>query len=255
MLQQFTVNLPDGNTVVKYAKYEREELDQMGTDQLIQVLSELKQFANYCDTNFFTPIQKLEDECNKLNNYKAPKPAVKIFGALTICCFLLYVIFYLSGGLLALLGILMLFLALNSAGVFVFTLIAYLKNKSTYKKRYPQANADLQQLYIKRDAEIFGTYLDNLVNGKAVLPNYFLNESALDFMISALQNHRATSLAEAVNLYESTKLMQTQNDLLSAQLAAQQSAARSAAQAAAAAQSAASSASTTATNTIYSRKS
>ena len=72
-------------------------------------------------------------------------------------------------------------------------------------------------------------------------------------MADAVRNHRANTVAQAVNLYEREKQHMQQMDIMRQQLEAQQEAAAAAQQAAASTQAAANSAHTTAMNSFYDR--
>lgn len=254
MPQTVFITMPDGSTVEKTAKYGSKELDQMSAEQLIPILSEMMQFAHYCCSQILDPMSRLKDECKELTIEKFDtRDEARKYGIALAVTTGIWLILKIAR--LHLLSFFFGFLPLGCALLFGVYLIRAIAASRKYAKRYPLAEAELQQYTAKRDTEIYGPYLDDLVTCQAVLPKYYLSETALGFMISALQNHRATNLMQAVNLYESAKLMQNQNQLLAAQLAAQESAARSAAAAAAAAERAASSASMTATNTLHNRKS
>ncbi|MCH5169740.1 MAG: hypothetical protein J1F24_00500 [Oscillospiraceae bacterium] len=249
----YTCQRQGGKTVTGTAKWLPEEIDQMDSSQLIQMLSEMKQFANYCDINFYTPIKKLEDECgNLVGDESEAKSQVIVYGVATAICFILYFILRITHHYL--LYMFPAFMTLGGAAIFIFKLMKFTKSLYAYKKRYPAASAELKQLYENKEEIMYGTCADSLISGYVVLPDYYLTESALDFMIHAIRNHRALTLGQAVNLFEQEKQNMKQVRILNAQLATQQRAAVSAAQAAAAAESAAVSANVTATNTLYNRK-
>lgn len=248
-----TFRKKDGSTYQATVKWTPEEVDQMSKQQLIQMLTEMKTLAHYYFSTFGDPIIKLKDECAALEGNKASYKSGFIVSSIVFAVgLILWGIMKLTkhpiiAFCLVVLCILFLFCV-------VFNGFNMLSAKRQYTKRYPSASAELERL--RQEENIFVTQTGSyaLRSGIAVLPNYYLDEEALSAMISYLSNQRAATLAQAVNLYETEKVLHQQTNILNAQLASQQRTEAYAAAAAASAESAATSASITANNTLYNRK-
>lgn len=249
----YTIETSDGRTFACTTKWKPEELNQMNAQQLTGALTEMRQLAHEYNTQFYQPITQLQSECRNLEVDKIDaKSRITMYGIVAAVCVVLFII--LKATRHDLLAMFMIFLVIGGIALFTIKLIVFLSASAKYAKRYPEANAQIAQLQQSLDYFIYGSHITEYFTGKVCLPNYFLNETALGFMVQALMDHRAATLGQAINLYEQAKQIDQQLALLDAQLASLHRAEASAASAAAAASSAATSAHISATNSMYNRK-
>lgn len=239
----------DGSIIEVPIKWHSSEVDRMDRHQLVQMLSEMRQFAFELETSFFEPIERLERECRSLEgDHEHKKQKVIAYGGIAVVFLVLGVILRTKHiSIRSILSFLSFFMGVVGAAMFLGALIGFLSNSRKYKSRYPEASRDLAWYREQKEDYLNGAGLSNLLSGYEVLPDYCLTLTALDFMISALRNGRATTLGQAVNLYEQEKKN-------AQQLASQLRTEAYARQAAASAESAAASARTAAINSIYDRK-
>lgn len=198
----YTCECKDGKTITGNSRWELSELKRMSPLQLAQVLTELRDFARYYEATFFYPIQSMQHEVDLLQTkFDRVKVITVICGVVTGVFTLLWLILAISpilrfSGLTLLMAVLTLFSIL----VFIPVLIHFVSTQEDMKKRLPRIGAKLDRLYQKQEKEIYGTYVEYLIGGYLLSPEYSLSDEALDFIIRALSSRQASNLSEATLL-------------------------------------------------------
>jgi len=198
----YTCECKDGKTITGSSRWELSELKRMSPLQLAQVLTELRDFARYYEATFFYPIQSLQHEIDLL---QTKFDRVKV---ITVICGIASGVFTLLWLILAILPIfrfsgltlLMAVLTLLSILIFIPVLFRFVSTQEDVKKRLPRIDAKLGRLLQKQEKEIYGTYVEYLIGGYLLSPEYSLSDEALDFIIRALSSHQASNLSEATLL-------------------------------------------------------
>lgn len=198
----YTCECKDGKTITGSSRWELSELKRMSPLQLAQVLTELRDFARYYEATFFYPIQSMQHEIDLLQTkFDRVKVITAICGIVSGVFTLLWVIlavlpiFRFSG-----LTLLMAVLTLVSILVFIPVLFRFVSTQEDVKKRLPRIDAKLEKLLQKQEKEIYGTYVEYLIGGYLLSPEYSLSDEALDFIIRALSSRQASNLSEATLL-------------------------------------------------------
>lgn len=198
----YTCECKDGKTITGGSRWELSELKRMSPLQLAQVLTELRDFARYYEATFFYPIQSLRHEIDLLQTkFDRVKVIAVICGIVTGVFTLLWLIlavlpvFRFSG-----LTLLMAVLTLVSILIFIPVLFRFVSTQEDVKKRLPRIDAKLEKLLQKQEKEIYGTYVEYLIGGYLISPEYSLSDEALDFIIRALSSRQASNLSEATLL-------------------------------------------------------
>ncbi len=198
----YTCECKDGKTITGSSRWEPSELKRMSPLQLAQVLTEQRDFARYYEATFFYPIQSMRQEIAHL---QAQFDRVKVF---TVICGVVTGVFTLLWLILAILPVLrfsgltllMAVLTLVSILIFIPVLIRFVSVQEDVKKRLPRIDAKLEKLLRKQEKEIYGTYVEYLIGGYLLSPEYSLSDEALDFIIRALSSRQASNLSEATLL-------------------------------------------------------
>ncbi len=251
MSAEYTLTRKDGRQFVGVAKWTPQEFEALTGEQLADAFSEMAQFANYCETNFYTPIDNLSGQITDIEDgYRGAKTGLLSYGIAAVVCLILWIITKVANK--HFFAFMCTFLLIGAAVMLVIFLISFLA-ASKKKKTLPNLQAQLQQVEAAKEQAMYGTYVNQMATGHVALPNYYLTPAALSFMANAVRNHRANTVAQAVNLYEMEKQHLQTMRVMSQQLEAQQQAAAAAQQAAASAQSAANSAHVSAMNSFYDR--
>lgn len=198
----YTCECKDGKTITGSSRWDLSELKRMSPLQLAQVLTELRDFARYYKVTFFCPIQSIQHEIDLL---QSKSDRVK---TITVICGIVTGVFTLLWLILAVLPILrfsgltllMAVLTLVSILIFMPVLIRFVSTQEDVKKRLPRMNAKLGRLLQKQEKEIYGTYVEYLIGGYLLSPEYSLSDEALDLIIRALSSRQASNLSEATLL-------------------------------------------------------
>jgi len=252
MPAEYTLTHQDGRKFVGVANWTEEEFGALTGTQLANAFSEMAKFANYCDTNFFTPIDELSTQSVQIEgDYQDGKTSLLGYGIAAVVALVLWIILKIADK--RFLSFIFTFLLIGAVAMAVVMLIKFLAASKKYKKDLPGINAQLEQLRAAKDQAMYSTYVNQMATGYVALPKYYLSTTALTFMADVVRNHRANTVAQAVNLYEMEKQHLQTMRVMSQQLEAQQQAAAAAQQAAASAQAAANSAHTAAMNSYYDR--
>ncbi|MBP3372416.1 MAG: hypothetical protein J6L88_07810 [Clostridia bacterium] len=251
MSAEYTLTHKDGRQFVGVAKWTPQEFEVLTGAQLADAFSEMAQFANYCETNFYTPIDDLSGQISKIEgDYQDAKTGLLSYGIAVAVCLVLWIITKVADK--NFLAFMCTFLLIGAVVMAVISLIKFLA-ASKKEKTLPNLQAQLEQVEAAKEQAMYGTYVNQMATGLVALPNYYLTSAALSFMANAVRNHRANTVAQAVNLHEMEKQHLQTMRVMSQQLEAQQQAAAAAQQAAASAQAAADSAHTAAMNSYYDR--
>ncbi len=195
----YTCECKDGKTITGSSRWELSELKRMSPLQLAQVLTELRDFARYYEATFFYPIQSLRHEIDLLQaKFDRVKLIAVICGVVTGVFTLLWLILAILPVLrFSGLTLLMAVLTLVSILLFIPVLIRFVSTQEDVKKRLPRIDAKLEKLLQKQEKEIYGTYVEYLIGGYLISPEYSLSDEALDFIIRALSSRQASNLSEA----------------------------------------------------------
>lgn len=195
----YTCECKDGKTITGSSRWELSELKRMSPLQLAQVLTELRDFARYYEATFFYPIQSLRHEIDLLQaKFDRIKVIAVICGVVTGVFTLLWLILAILPVLrFSGLTLLMAVLTLVSILLFIPVLIRFVSTQEDVKKRLPRIDAKLEKLLQKQEKEIYGTYVEYLIGGYLISPEYSLSDEALDFIIRALSSRQASNLSEA----------------------------------------------------------
>ncbi len=215
--------------------------ERMNPSQLVYVLSEMKtdaqrRAAKRGDVNRCEQVRA--DLANGVEENKHAPLLLLFFAVGTPVLYLLSQ----SSSLIGLLCMILFFGFIFCTFGAAFRTLQHLNAKRKYAKHYAQADRDYQQAvqdYIQE--EMLGR-ADDFLTDYFTLPDYYEDVMGLDYMVKALENHRASTLGQAVNLYEGYREDLRRRGLLEQQLAATREAAVAADRAAAAASAAAKSA-------------
>lgn len=202
MNPMYTCECADGRTITGSSRWDLSELKRMPPLELAKVLTELQDFSRYYESTFFYPAQSLEAEIRLLRHkYERAKKAALFCGTFTGSFTLLWLImvalpFLRFSGL----TILMAVLTLISILVLIPFLFHFVSTQEDYSKRLPRAQSKLAKLRQQEEKEIYGTYVDYLIGGYLISPEYSLFSQAIELMVHALSSRRAANISEATLL-------------------------------------------------------
>ena len=246
-----TMKKKDGTPCQCVVKWTPDEVNQMSPPQLIEMLTEMKATAHYWTSTFYDPIYNLKEKCNQLEERKDSTGLLQ-YGAAFVGCLIIWAIMKATKH--HFLAALLIFAVIGALVLTLFHAIRFAAACATYARQYPAAAAELERLQQAEDVFVTQTGTYELRSGIAILPNYYLDEYALNAMIGYLRNQRVFTLSQAINLFEQEKQLSLQTSALNAQLASQLRTEANTRSAAAAAASAATNSGIAATNSIYNRK-
>lgn len=202
MNPMYTCECADGRTITGASRWELNQLKQMNPLELAKVLMELRDFSRYYEATFFYPAQSLQSEMELLQRkYERARNAAVFFGGVvgifTLLWLLLVVlpIFRFSG-----LTMLMAVLTLVSIVALIPFLFHFVSTQEDYNKRLPRVKNKLDKLRQREEKEIYGTYVEYLIGGYLISPEFSLSDKALELMIHALSSRRASNISEATVL-------------------------------------------------------
>lgn len=192
----------DGRTITGKPKWELAELKKMNALQLARVLTELSAFARYYETNFYYPANRLEHEISRIQDFYDQS---RLFLIVSGICAGVFTFFWIILALLPLLrfsGLTVTLAVLTFLSILVFipVLFRFIGAQEESNKRLPRLRAKQKQLDQKLEQEIFGNYLDMLIGGYIVSPEYSLCGDALDHIAKSLTTHSAATMSEATQL-------------------------------------------------------
>ena len=195
----YTCECTDGRTITGASRWELNQLRKMSPLELAKVLMELRDFSRYYEATFFYPAQSLQSEKALLERkYARARNSVIFFGGIvgifTLLWLLLVVLpFFRFSGLTMLMAV----LTLVSIVVLIPFLFHFVSTQEDYSKRLPRFQAKLDKLHQREEKEIYGTYVEYLIGGYLISPEYSLFSQALELMIQALSSRRASNISEA----------------------------------------------------------
>lgn len=215
-----TCECRDGRIISGTAKWLPDEINRMNAFQLIQVLTEMKDFAKYYRESFHRPMKSIESEKRQLQaENKSVRRNVFISGILTALFTVSWLVLaVLEATRFSAITFVLAGLTLVNILVFALVLIRFTATTSRNKSRLKKLSAELKKLKDTREEKVYGEFRDQLLSGYVVLPDYSLSEYALDTMIHALYNHRASNISDAVRFYEEAGVKEKSPKILVSQL-------------------------------------
>ena len=199
MNPMYTCECADGRTITGNSKWDLAILKQMQPLELAGVLTELRDFSRYYEATFFYPTQSLKSEISLLEHkYKRSRNAALLCGGVAGISTVLWLVmvilpFLRFSGLTMLMAV----LTLISIVVLIPFLFRFVSIQDDCAKRLPRAQAKLARLRQQEEKEIYGTYIDYLIGGYLISPEFSLSGQALELMIQALSSRRASNISEA----------------------------------------------------------
>lgn len=202
MEELYTCECRDGRTITGASRWSLYELRNLPPLELAKALEELLEFSRYYEATFYYPALSMKSEMEQLRKrlQKAKQLAVG-FGAVTGCmtaAWLLTVLIpYLRfSGLAMLLAV----LTIVSIVALIPFLFHYLSAQENHSKRLPRIRAKLDSLSQQEEKEVYGEYIEYLIGGYLVSPEFSLSADAQEYMVQALRTKQAGNIAEAAML-------------------------------------------------------
>lgn len=202
MNELYTCECRDGRTITGASRWSLYELRHLPPLELAKALEELLEFSRYYEATFYYPALSLKDEMAQLiRHFERARQLAAVCGVVTgimTAVWLLMVlipILRFSG-----LAMLMAVLTILSILVLVPFLFRYVSAQEDYQKRLPRIRAKLDRLNQQEEKEVYGEYIEYLIGGYLVSPEFGLSADALELMIEALRTKRAGNIAEAAML-------------------------------------------------------
>lgn len=202
MNELYTCECRDGRTITGASRWSLYELRHLPPLELAKALEELLEFSRYYEATFYYPALSLKREMAQLTrHFERARQLAAVCGVVTgimTAVWLLMVlipILRFSG-----LAMLMAVLTILSILVLVPFLFRYVSAQEDYQKRLPRIRAKLERLNQQEEKEVYGEYIEYLIGGYLVSPEFGLSADALELMIEALRTKRAGNIAEAAML-------------------------------------------------------
>lgn len=202
MNPMYSCECADGRTITGSSRWDLADLKRMPPLELAKVLTELRDFSRYYEATFFYPAQSLEAEIGLLQRkYEQARNAAVFCGAVAGIFTLLWLImvalpFLRFSGLTMLMAV----LTLISIVVLIPFLFRFVSTQEDHTKRLPRFQAKLEKLRQQEEKEVYGTYVDYLIGGYLISPEYSLFSQAIELMIQSLSSRRASNISEAALL-------------------------------------------------------
>ena len=198
----FTCECRDGRTLTGLSRWEPAELKQMTPLELSKVLAELRDFTRYYEATFFYPIQSLKAEAAQLERkYENARNLTIFCGCIAGLFTMLWLIMVLIPSLrFSGLTMLTAILTLCSIVALIPFLFRFVSTQEDHTKRLPRIRAKQERLHQQEEKEIYGTYVEYLIGGYLISPEYSLCSEAIELMIQALSSRRASNISEATLL-------------------------------------------------------
>ena len=202
MNELYTCQCRDGKTISGFSRWSLTELKQMTPLELAAVLQELRDYARYYEATFFYPALSLQQEEAALTRrFQRTKRHTVCCGAVTGTLGAVWLLLVLLPALrFSQLTMLMALLTLVSILVLIPFLFLLVSAQDDYGKRLPRIHAKQGKLAQQEEREIYGDYLDYLIGGYLISPEYSLCSEALELMRKALCAKQANNLSEAALL-------------------------------------------------------
>lgn len=202
MNPMYTCECADGRTITGNSRWDLAELKRMPPLELASVLTELRDFSRYYEATFFYPAQSLEEEIRLLQQkYEKARNAAVFFGG-TAGIFTLLWLMMVALPLTRFSGLTMLMAVLTLVSIVVLVpfLFRFVSIQEDHAKRLPRFQTKLSRLRQQEEKEIYGTYVDYLIGGYLISPEFSLSSQAVELMIQALSSRRAANISEAALL-------------------------------------------------------
>ena len=202
MEELYTCECRDGRTITGASRWSLYELRNLPPLELAKALEELLEFSRYYEATFYYPALSLKDEMAQLSKrFQQARQLAVGFGVVTGCmtaAWLLTVLIpYLRFSGLAML---MAVLTIVSIIVLIPFLFRYISAQEDHSKRLPRARAKLDSLSQQEEKEIYGEYIEYLIGGYLISPEFSLSADAQEYMVQTLRTKRAGNIAEAAML-------------------------------------------------------
>lgn len=202
MNPMYTCECADGRTITGNSRWDLAALKQMQPLELAQVLTELRDFSRYYEATFYYPIQSLKSEISLLQRkYEQARNAALLLGSAAGICTLLWLAmlilpFLRFSGMTMLMAV----LTLVSIVALIPFLFRFVSVQEDHNKKLPRLRSKLSRLRQQEEKEIYGTYVDYLIGGYLISPEFCLSGQALELMVQVLSSRRATNISEATLL-------------------------------------------------------
>lgn len=202
-----TCETREGEVITGNVKWLPDEVNRMDVFTLIEILTEMRTFAGYYTESFYKPLKALEAENRSLvRKIEQIRGRVIVCGVLTVVSTLVWIALALwETTRFSPISFVMAAMTMVSILVFVPQLARFLQVNGQSGHQMEIAAKRIAALKEQRRDKIYGQFREQLLSGYVVLPDYCLCVEALDAMLQALYNHRASGMGEAVRLYESEK--------------------------------------------------
>ena len=188
MNELYTCQCRDGKTVSGFSRWSLTELKLMNPLELAAVLQELRDYARYYEATFFYPALSLQnEEAALIRRFQRTKHHTACCGAVTGVLGAVWLLLVLIPAFrFSQLTMLMALLTLVSIIVLIPFLFLLVSAQEDYGKRLPRIHAKQGKLAQQEEREIYGDYLDYLIGGYLISPEYSLCSEALEMMRKAL---------------------------------------------------------------------
>ena len=202
MNELYTCECRDGRTITGAARWSLHELRSLPPLELAKELEELLEFSRYYEATFYYPALSMKQEMEQLSRklQRAKQLAAGFgtaVGVMAAAWIILVLIPYLRFSGLAML---MAVLTIVSILVLIPFLFRFISVQEDCSKRLPRIRSKLSRLNQQEEKEVFGEYVEYLIGGYLVSPEFSLSAQAQEYMIQALRTKRAGNIAEACML-------------------------------------------------------
>lgn len=202
MNELYTCECRDGRTITGASRWSLYELRHLPPLELAKALEELLEFSRYYEATFYYPALSLKDEMAQLTrHFERARQLASVCGVVTGIMTVVWLLMVLIP-ILRFSGLAMLMAVLTILSILVLVpfLFRYVSAQEDYQKRLPRIRAKLDRLNQQEEKEVYGEYIEYLIGGYLVSPEFGLSADALELMIEALRTKRAGNIAEAAML-------------------------------------------------------
>ena len=202
MNELYTCECRDGRTITGASRWSLYELRHFPPLELAKALEELLEFARYYEATFYYPALSHKQEIEKLTQqFEHAKQAAAVCGVITGCFTAIWLLMVLIP-ILRFSGLAMLMAVLTILSILILVpfLFRYVSVQEDYQKRLPRVRSKLERLTQQEEKEVYGEYIEYLIGGYLVSPEFGLSADALALMVEALRTKRASNIAEAAIL-------------------------------------------------------
>lgn len=202
MNELYTCECRDGRTITGAARWSLHELRSLPPLELAKELEELLEFSRYYEATFYYPALSMKQEMEQLSRkLQRAKQLAAGFGTaagvMAAAWIILVLIPYLRFSGLAMLMAVLTIVSILALIPFLFRFISVQEDCG---KRLPRIRSKLSRLNQQEEKEVFGEYVEYLIGGYLVSPEFSLSAQAQEYMIQALRTKRAGNIAEACML-------------------------------------------------------